>query len=304
MFLPKKDFVKVEKNFVYEKKISVKWIIILNYSFLIYLICLHHSVEAQKKLILKDSTSVVNRSFWAFSFGGALGSNNMEIKISETNTINLLWAIITTSNNWDVNYEVDYGLTGLGLERNLLKKNARLYFGSNILYGGQREVVTNDIVFDEQLRLFSINPYVGYDLDIVGVRFGLHIGNISMLYNYFDERGNPPISQLNIYRIIPAFAFRIGSLSNFFIETDFMTDPYTTFAGSSMQFKLAHGLGLKNSTVIKVGSSIHNGLLFELQLPILKKFLINGQLAAFRGFFTTYEEEKHFRGSLELRYRW
>lgn len=63
-----------------------------------------------------------------------------------------------------------------------------------------------------------------------------------------------------------------------------MANPYNTFAGSSAQFKIAHGLELQNNTAIKIGTSLHNGLLFEIQMPILKKLLINGQISGFAGF--------------------
>ena len=154
------------------------------------------------------------------------------------------------------------------------EKKQQFRYGAKTMFGNHTETRLSDN-YEKSITLFWITPYATFETNWVGIGGGLHIGNLSIITENFDEDGyGIPETGSTFVKIYPQFHFRLGPQRWFFADYRMADHFPSALPGFRHQLGVGTGLGTRNGTNIRLGSNLGDIFYFSGYVPIEKKFVI------------------------------
>jgi len=194
-----------------------------------------------------------------------------------------------------------YNTLGIGYSKTLERadKKETIKYGMNAYFGSHGETMLSDSSKDNT-TIIGLNPYIRYDWKWVGIGGGLHLGQL--LYskeNRNIEGHDKPISGNLAAYIYPQFNFRVGVKQYVYNEFRLADQFPGSSTGLRYQFSIGSGLGLKNGTDLRFGTSFMNSMFATAYVPVNNKVVIE----SFVWWGLKNEDLTYFTGYSGLRYQ-
>jgi phosphatidylglycerol:prolipoprotein diacylglycerol transferase len=202
-----------------------------------------------------------------------------------------------------------YNTVGIGYSKTLERTDNKeiIKFGMNAYFGSHEETMLSDSSKDIA-TIIGLNPYIRYDWKWVGIGGGFHLGKLlySKENRNIEGHGKPRSGNL-VTPFYPQFYFRVGVKQ--YIYNEFrLTDQFPgSSTGLRYQLSIGSGLGLKNGTDLRFGTSFMNSMFATAYIPVKNRVVIEpfvwwGLKDEDLKYFTGYSGPK-YQFSLGLHYR-
>jgi len=153
-------------------------------------------------------------------------------------------------------------------------RNRRLSYGAKIMMGTHNEIRISD-QYETNKTLFGVTPYINWDSNWLGVGGGLHLGNLSYVYENLNNDGTGrPESGSNWVPIYPQVYFRLGPQKWFFADYHLADQFPSALPGYRQLVGIGTGLGQTNGTRLRFGSNTSNLLYLSGTFVFKDKFVI------------------------------
>jgi hypothetical protein len=241
---------------------------------------------SQKSPVKEDDAVKNDQKYHEIGIGGYVGNNTM-----------------TSDRDDGVKYKENYYLVGAGYRFvNELSPNQKLTLGIGGSYGRLKEIVEDNYGFSYEYSqiMYSVHPYVQYDMKYIGIGLGVALGDISLFRGYVYYK--PSFTAFQRYSALPMVHLRAGNLERVWGEFNYCYR-FPGFAPSN-EFELLLGVNLSNGDIIRVGTSSFHALVFRAECNIQNKFIIEPYIGLFGPLMSgSYVDTGGYQGGLNLRYR-
>ena len=198
-------------------------------------------------------------------------------------------------------FKQKYDLVGAAFEITELRpENEIVRYGLQTVIGSHTELRISDKK-ETKTDLFSINPYVKYDTKWIGIGGGVHLGNISYIYENLNQDGNEfPESGSNIVPVYPQVYFRLGPQKWFFVDYHMADNFPSALPGFRHQIGIGTGFGLNNGTNVRLGFNSNDITYLSGYFPIKNKIELQPMLLWGR---SPIDDAKNYQFSIGIGYR-
>lgn len=147
-------------------------------------------------------------------------------------------------------------------------------YGAEAMIGKHTETRLSDNKVNNT-TLFGVTPYLNFETNWLGIGGGVHVGNLSYVYENTgaDGYGIPETGSSNV-NIYPQFYLRAGPQRWFFIDYRLADHFPSAFPGIRQQLGLGTGLGTKNGTRFRLGFNLYEIYYFTGYIPVKNMVVI------------------------------
>ncbi len=196
-------------------------------------------------------------------------------------------------------FRENYYLVGAGYKFvNELSPDKKLTLAIGGSYGELKEHV-EELSYEYSQTMYSVNPYVQYDLKSFGIGLGAAMGDISL---FRGEGIDKPYTAFKRYMALPMVHLRAGNLERVWGEFNYGYR-FPGFAPSN-EFELLLGVHGNNGHNIRVGTSSFHTLVFRPEFIIQNKIIVEPYIGLLGPLISGgYMDRGGYQGGLNLRYR-
>jgi len=196
-------------------------------------------------------------------------------------------------------YKENYYLLGAGYKFvKEISPDKRLTLGIGGSYGELTEHI-EELSYDFSQIMYSVNPYVQYDLRSIGIGLGFAAGDISLFHG---ENYAKPFSTFTRYSLLPMVHLRTGNLEHVWGEFNYGYR-FPGFAPSN-EFEILLGVHGYNGNILRAGTSSYHALVLRPEFNIQNKVFIEPYIGILGPLFSgSYMNRMGYQGGLNLRYR-
>ena len=202
-----------------------------------------------------------------------------------------------------------YNIYSVGLAKitNVYNKNVVYGYGTDLFYGKH-----NEDFFGEHTKtnsIFNVNPYFQVYSKWIGVKVGLHLGNLIIADGITKASviNNLEINHSQTF-IMPQVSISLFPRKYFFVEYSFFDFYPSSFPGFKHTFSVGSAFGATNGLLFKAGVSSSGSYHGSINIPIGKNFLIESMYSTNEAHVSNYSlnidethRNKHF--SIGLQYK-
>ena len=155
-------------------------------------------------------------------------------------------------------------------------KKEMIRYGANLYFADYEQMAVTSGKSDS-VFIVGINPYISYDTRWIGIRGGLHIGNLAYTSGDLNkETSDVPKTGYFKTPVFPQFYFRVGPVQYFFADFHIADQFPVSSPGLAFQAGVGSGFGLKNGTNFKFGFSFLEdaSMYTSLYLPVADRVVI------------------------------
>lgn len=214
----------------------------------------------------------------------------------------------------EMNYYLDNmsRIYGFGFSRVEQKtRDNVIQYGLNAYWGQNYETVSGNEI--NSVNVFGMNPFVQYDMKVVGIGVGFHGGNLSRIQSPETTSDGASITTMKKMNIYPSFYFRVGNINQVFVETKVAQQFPSPFAALGFQANI--GIGFKKKKrggAIRIGTASNAGIFVAPSFHLGKDVIFEPFIGALPHLFNSatsdnvFEEikqESNFVGAVNLRFK-
>jgi len=246
-------------------------------------------IMSQKSHMIESDTLKKGKNYHEIGVGGYIGYNTMSTYTEDCDGTK------TPTEEFKENYY----LVGAGYKFvKEISPEKKLTLGIGGSYGRLDEHVEG-ISYDYSQTMYSINPYIQYDLRTVGFGLGFSAGDISL---FRGENYAKPFSAFDRYQMLPTVHLRIGNLERTWGEFNYGYR-FPGFAPSN-EFEMILGVYGYNGNILRLGTSSYHAIVLRPEFNIQNRVIIEPYIGMLGPLFSgTYMDRMGYQGGINLRYR-
>ncbi|MGE5393723.1 MAG: prolipoprotein diacylglyceryl transferase family protein [Candidatus Saccharibacteria bacterium] len=169
-----------------------------------------------------------------------------------------------------------YKMMGVGYSITEMQNKEVLEYGLNGYFGQHTELGKTTLNLTDH-QIISINPFVKYDLNWLGIGGGFHIGNLRYSPVNWSEDNSVvqlPVTGTKESPVLPQFYFRVGPRKWAFISYKYADQFPSPFPGNYSHLEFGTGLGAKSGFNLRIGTDGQDKSYLTGYIPIHDLFVI------------------------------